>query len=320
VSLGGAIIGGAGVCCQPGIFQPLVNPSPPFLKEEANKKAMSHTLTQITSKRATNVATPLDILFVLAAVVVGAFGWASLALLMVAAALVSLLLEEIVRLSVHRAVSLVWLRTITKVDMLILLGALVVNELFSASLGIISIATIIVWLLAEAIFWLRGHRITIDGWYHRAAILISLVAIEVSVEASKTWLYSVYGGPPSPLTHIGFHHVLDVGIGISYVTLLLFLAWAQQITWRPRLNWVNLRKEHGWFVVALLVTALPATVIGGWAAYVALSHQRVYGVDHPFAWLLAVFWVISLLSALGGFVFQQRVPSVSIIEAVKEDG
>ncbi|HEY6407246.1 MAG TPA: hypothetical protein VIY29_07255, partial [Ktedonobacteraceae bacterium] len=180
-------------------------------------------------------------------------------------------------------------------------------------LDIFIVIGLVFWLPIMMFFRLSGQPRRGPGWFLWAIIFASAMVSESAAEISKMLLYGgAYGGTPSPLDHVGFHHVLDVGIGISYVTLLLFLAWAQQIAWRPRLGWVNLRKEHGWFVVALLVTALPATIIGGWAAYVALSHQRVYGVDHPFAWLLAVFWVLSLLAAIGGFAFQQRNPSVSI--------
>jgi len=57
---------------------------------------------------------------------------------------------------------------------------------------------------------------------------------------------------------------------------------------------------------------LPTATIGGWAAYVALSHQRVYGYDHPFAWLLALFWLLSALSAMRCFILQRRVVQLSV--------
>jgi hypothetical protein len=64
-----------------------------------------------------------------------------------------------------------------------------------------------------------------------------------------------------------------------------------------------LRQSYFWLLAALLAAMLPAATIGGWAAYVALSHHREYA--HPFAWLLALFWLLSALSAVRCFTLRR---------------
>jgi hypothetical protein len=174
---------------------------------------------------------------------------------------------------------------------------------------------VIGWLIAMMITWLRGTRVGVEGWYHRTIILLSIIATEMSTEVYKIWLYGGCGGRwdcydfPTPLSQIGFHHLLDLGIGVGGVLLVLLLAWIPALFWtgssKALFAWQPLRQSHFWGSSSVLAALLPAAMIGGWAADIALSHQREYA--HPFAWLLALFWLLSALSAMRCFILQRRV-------------
>lgn len=182
-------------------------------------------------------------------------------------------------------------------------------------LDVLFLPVVIGWVIAVMVAWLRGTRVGAEGWYHRATILALFLAAEMSTEVSKLWLYGGCGGRwdcydfPTPLSQIGFHHLLDLGIGVSGILLVLLPAWILTVV-RTRSSkapfaWQPLRQSHFWRLSALLAATLPAAIVGGWAASVALSHQREYA--HPFAWLLALFWLLSTLSAIRCFILQQRV-------------
>jgi hypothetical protein len=172
---------------------------------------------------------------------------------------------------------------------------------------------VIGWLLAVVVAWLRGTRVGVEGWYHQTIILLSIIAAEMSTEVYKIWLYGGCGGRwdcydfPTPLSQIGFHHLLDLGIGVSCIMLVLLPAWIPVLVWtgssKAPFAWQPLRQSHFWGSSAVLAALLPAAMIGGWAANVALSHQREYA--HPFAWLLALFWLLSALSAMRCFTLQR---------------
>jgi hypothetical protein len=184
-------------------------------------------------------------------------------------------------------------------------GTVLVGEI-----DVVLFLAVIGWLVMVTIAWLRGTRVGAEGWYHRTIILTLLIAVEMSAEISKIWLYGGgYGGMPTPLDHIGFHHLLDGGIGWSCILLVLLLAWLPATVWTPSsqapLTWQPLHQSQFWLLAALLTATLPAAIIGGWAAYVALSHQRDYGYLHSFAWLLALFWYLSALSAMRCFTLQR---------------
>jgi hypothetical protein len=57
------------------------------------------------------------------------------------------------------------------------------------------------------------------------------------------------------------------------------------------------------------MSGFPAAALAGWAAAVALINQRDYGDLHTYAWLLTIFWVLSVLSAIRGLALQPRAPS-----------
>jgi hypothetical protein len=177
----------------------------------------------------------------------------------------------------------------------VLMVPLVANQL--EPLGTVAVigAGIVVWSLVEAILWMRRCRSGATGLFLRAAVFTSIMALEVNEEASKVWLYG--GGndqPASPLTHTGFHTFIDGGIETSFVILLLLLAW------------FPLRKGHSWAVAALGMAGLPAAFTGGLAAAVALANQRAYGYAHPYAWLIALFWLLGTLCAVWGLLLKRR--------------
>jgi hypothetical protein len=224
--------------------------------------------------------------------------------IIVAVSLLWLLGERIIPLKGHWVASDGWLRTLTKLDVLILLGALFLSTLHE----ILLLVAVVVWAYVSSLAWLRGRRASADDWFHRAAIFASFVAIMVAEESSKIWLYSGgVGISPSPLTHAGFHQVLDGSIEVSCVLLLLLLAWT------------SLRQGHSWAIAVLLVSGLPAAALASWAAAVAIINQRDYGYLHVYAWLLTVLWVLSVLSAVRGLALQRRA-SASVVEVGKEDG
>lgn len=271
-----------------------------------------------TSPRPTeHTATKLDTLLVLAAVLAYTVGWGPMlgitggyvytgvgVVIIVAVSLLWLLGERIIPLKGHWVASDGWLRTLTKLDVLILLGALFLSTLHE----ILLLMAVVVWAYVSSLAWLRGRRASADDWFHRAAIFASFVAIMVAEEASKIWLYSgAVGISPSPLTHAGFHQVLDGSIEVSCVLLLLLLAWT------------SLRQGQSWAIAVLLVSGLPAATLAAWAAAIAIINQRDYGYLHVYAWLLTVLWVLSVLSAVRGLAFQRRA-SASIVEVGKEDG
>ncbi len=176
------------------------------------------------AKRSGRVATKLDSLLVLAAVLAYIFGWGPVGVYTGAVIIV--------------AVSLLWLLC----------------------------EPVVVWASVSGLAWLRGQRASADDWFHRAAIFASFVAIMISEEASKIWLYSGATGAPSPLTHAGFHQFLDGSIEVSCVLLFLLLAWT------------DLRQGQGRAIAVLYVGGLPVAALAAWAAAVAIINQRDYGV------------------------------------------
>lgn len=260
-------------------------------------------LDSTPSRQAPRMATMLDLLLVLAAVLVSTFRWSPIQsipsiIILVAIVLLCLLLEEIVRVVAHRVAPIGWSGTLTKGDVLILLVALLIKTLSAGWIISLAVGGLILWSGLALLFWLRGQRVGADGWFHRAALLTSLVAIAVSVEMTTIWLTEDgLGGPPSPLTHGGFHVSLDGGIGISCILLVLILAW------------IPVRKGQSWGMLALLVALLPAAFTYALAAVVALVNGRVYGFADPAAWLLPVFWLLSVGSAIRGFLLKTRTSS-----------
>ena len=177
----------------------------------------------------------------------------------------------------------------------VLMVPLVANQLEPPGTVTVIGAGVVVWLLVEAVLWMRRLRSGASGLFLRAAVFTSMMALEVNEEASKVWLYG--GGndqPPSPLTHAGFHAFIDGGIETSLVILLLLLAW------------FPVRKGNSWAVVALGVAGLPAAFTGGLAAAIALANQRFYGYAHPYAWLIALFWLLGTLFAVWGLLLKKK--------------
>ena len=213
--------------------------------------------------------------------------------IIVAVALLWLLIERVVPLQGRWVASNGWLGALTKLDVLIMLGALFVSTLHE----ILLLLAVVVWASVSGLAWLRGRRASADDWFHRAAIFASFVAIMIGEEASKVWLYGGATGAPSPLTHAGFHQFLDGSIEVSCVLLLLLLAWT------------GLRQGQGWAIAVWYVSGFPAAALATWAAVVAIVNQRDYGYLHAYVWLLAMFWAISVLSAARGLALQPRVAS-----------
>lgn len=75
------------------------------------------------------------------------------------------------------------------------------------------------------------------------------------------------------------------------------------------LAWTGVRQGQGWAVAVWWVSAFPAAALAGWAAVVAVLNQLDYGYLHTYAWLLTIFWVLSVLSAIRGLALQPRAPS-----------
>jgi len=57
------------------------------------------------------------------------------------------------------------------------------------------------------------------------------------------------------------------------------------------------------------VSAFPAAALAGWAAVVVELNQRDYGYWHTYAWLLTIFWMLNVLSAIRGLALHPRAPS-----------
>lgn len=249
-------------------------------------------------------ATPLDLLFVLAAVLVSSFGWGrvlgvSTVPIVVAAALFWLGIEEVAQWLGLRLSMGGWIG-LTKVDVVMLLAAIFI----SIWNNLLLLVVIPVWSIMAALALLHIWRISADGWFHWAALLTSIMAIEVGAEASRIWLSAGdNGGPPSPLTHIGFHESIDGGIAVSCVLLLLLLAW-----------W-PVRQRQAWGIAVLVSAAFPTAIISGCAAVVALFNQRPYGYEDSYAWLLVVFWLLGVLSAVWGLVLQRRAAALKALTA-----
>ena len=252
------------------------------------------------------MATKLDNLLLLATVLAYAFGWGPLLgnegvgyymsglIIMGAVSLLWLLCERVLPLQGRWVASEGWLRTLTRGDVLILLLALLNSSLLHIPLFV----AVVIWGFASGLAGLRSQRASADDWFHRTAIFASFVAIMIGDEASKVWLFSgAVGSSPSPLTHAGFHQFLDGSIEVSCTLLLLFLAW------------IPLRQGQGWAVAVWWVSAFPAAALAGWAAVVTLLNQRDYGYFHTYAWLLTIFWVLSVLCAIRGLALQPRAPS-----------
>jgi hypothetical protein len=152
------------------------------------------------------------------------------------------------------------------------------------ALDLLFLPAVIGWLIAMIVVWRRGIRVGVDGWYHRATILTAFVAAGVSAEISKIWLYGGCDGRwdcvdvATSLNYIGFHHLLDFGIGVSCILLVLWLAWIPAIAWAPSstapFSWQPVHWSQLWFLAAVLAATLPAATIAGWAAYLAISHQN----------------------------------------------
>jgi len=244
-----------------------------FLMSEVHQEALISREGQLSSanstvaKRSGRVATKLDSLLVLAAVLAYIFGWGPVgvytgAVIIVAVSLLWLLCERVVPLKGRWVASDGWLGALTQLDVLILLGALFLSTLHE----ILLLLAVVVWASVSGLAWLRGQRASADDWFHRAAIFASFVAIMISEEASKIWLYSGATGAPSPLTHAGFHQFLDGSIEVSCVLLFLLLAWT------------DLRQGQGRAIAVLYVGGLPVAALAAWAAAVAIINQRDYGV------------------------------------------
>lgn len=257
-------------------------------------------------KRSGKTATKLDSLLLLSAVLAYIFGGGPVLgnegvgfyptglIIIVAVTLLWLLCERVVPLKNRWVASEGWLHTLTKGDVLILLLALLNSPLLHIPL----LVAVVIWGFVSGLAWLRGQRASADDWFHRAAIFASFVAIMIGDEASKVWLYGGATDAPSPLTHAGYHQFLDGSIEVSGTLLLLLLAWT------------FLRQGKGWAVAVLWVSTFPVAALAGWAAVVALINQRVYGDLHTYAWLLTIFWVLSVLSAIRGLALQPRAPSM----------
>jgi hypothetical protein len=226
-----------------------------------------------------------------------AFGWAPIpdfaetgVAIVVGVALLWLLVEWRFPLKRLWGSSSGWLPALTKGDVLILLFALwssvfVFLPLFVAVLG----WGIVAWRTGRL-----GPRAEADEWFHRSALLTSFVAMTIAAEAAKIWLYSGASGAPSPLDHAGFHQFLNGAVGVSCALLFLILAWTA------------LREGQRGAVAALVVGGFPVVALAGWAAAVAIVNQRDYGYMHPYVWLLGVFWVLGVLSAVRGLALQSR--------------
>jgi hypothetical protein len=254
--------------------------------------------------RAARRVTPLDLLFVLAAVLAFSFGWRSVlgvptVPIVVAAALLWLGIEEVAQWLGLRVSMGGWI-SLTRVDVVVLLAAIFV----SMWNNLLLLVVIPIWLIMAALALLRIWRINADGWFHWAALLTSFMALEVGAEATRIWLSAgENGGPPSPLTHIGFHESIDGGIAVSCVLLLLLLAW-----------W-PIRQRQAWGVAVLASAAFPTVLISGWAVAGALLNQRPYGYEDSYTWLLVVFWLLGVLSAVWGLVLQRRAMSLKALSA-----
>src|SRR5205807_675864 len=141
-------------------------------------------------------------------------------------------------------------------------------------------------------------------WFHWAALLTSFLAIEVGAEAVHIWLSAgEHGGPPSPLTHIGFHESTDGGIIVSCALLLLLLAW-----------W-PVRQRQAWGIAVLVSAAFPTALLSAWAVAGAWLNQRPYGYEDTYAWLLVLFWLLGVLSAVWGLLLQRRAASLKALSA-----
>ena len=272
-----------------------------------SREGQPSSANSTVAKRSGRAATKLDSLLVLAAVLAYTFGWGPMlevpgvgaviivgVVIIVAVSLLWLLFEQVVPLKGRWVASDGWLRMFTKGDMLILLLAILNGPLLHIPLFV----AVVIWGLVSGIAWLRGQRAGADDCFHRAAIFASFVALMIGEEASKVWLYSgAVGISPSPLTHAGFHQFLDGAIGVSCTLLLLLLAWT------------TLRQGQGWAVAVWWVSGFPAAALAAWAAVLAVLNQRDYGDLHTYAWLLTIFWVLSVLSAIRGLALQRRPPS-----------
>ena len=258
--------------------------------------------------RSGRTATKLDCLLLLAAVLAYTFGGGPLLgtdaggfvpsslLSIVAVGLLWLVCEQVVPRNAHWVVSPGWLRSLARGDVLILLLALLNSLLLHLPL----LVAVLIWSGVAVLARLRGHQARAADWFHRAALFASFAALMIGDEAGKVWLFSgAVGEAPSPLTHAGFHQVLDGATGVSCTLLWLLLAWT------------GLRRGEGWAVAVWGVSALPAAALAGWAAGVALLNQRDYGYGHTSAWLLPIFWGLSVLSALRGLALQRRAPATA---------
>ena len=294
------------------IYDGSTNSDEVFLMSEVHQEALLSPQGQPAlanspeATRSGRTATKLDCLLLLAAVLAYTFGGGPLLgtdavgfvpsslLSIVAVSLLWLGGEQVVARNDRWVVSPGWLRTLTQGDVLILLLALLNSLLLHLPL----LVAVLIWGVAAGLARLRGQRASADDWFHRAALFASFAALMIGDEAAKVWLFSgAVGDAPSPLTHAGFHQVLDGATGISCTFLWLLLAWT------------GLRRGHGWAVVVWGVSAFPAAALAAWAASVALLNQRDYGYLHPYAWLLPIFWGLTMLSAMRGLALQPRAPS-----------
>lgn len=236
-------------------------------------------LDSTPSRQAPRMATMLDLLLVLAAVLVSTFRWSPIQsipsiIILVAIVLLCLLLEEIVRV------------------------VNVTSEWLFLPLGMI---LFLVMLLLISEKRAQSRRISVEDWFGLPAALATCVAIETAGEPFNLWHF----GLPWPLGLVGFHQFLDGGIEISAVVLLLVLAW---IPMRKGQSWSF--KAQLWALAAGLMAALPAAIVGGWAWSLAATHQRWYAAHHPFALLLAIFWVLTALLMVVEWVLLRHASTV----------
>jgi hypothetical protein len=131
-------------------------------------------------------------------------------------------------------------------------------------------------------------------WFRRAAVLLSFAAFALGSEAYKLWEYGGGEGVhPSPLTHDGFHIVLNLSAVVSCVLAMLVIAWGP------------LARANGWGFAGLAAT-MPCAALFVWAGVVGLAHTTEWGLQHVVleAYVAAVplFLLLATVCAAGGQV------------------
>ena len=138
-----------------------------------------------------------------------------------------------------------------------------------------------------------GHRAP-ASWFRRAAVLLSFAAFALGTEAYKLWEYGGGEGVhPSPMTHDGFHKVLDLGAAVSCVLAMLVIAWGP------------LARGNRWGFAGLAAT-MPGAALFVWAGAVGLAHNTEWGHQHVlvegYVAALPLFLVLATVCAAGGRV------------------